>query len=305
MPVYNKEKYVRTSIESILKQTYPYFELIVVNDGSTDKSEQVIETINDSRIRYIKQKNGGESVARNAGIEAAEYEYVAFLDSDDLWLPDYLENINGLVEKYPNAGAYGCAYVHELVKDDTYDKAMNVPKSDTEFFVDNYFEFVMCHAQSLTASTTTVHKSVFEKVGGFPIGLKNWVDLDLWARIGLYYNVVFSERVCAIYNDLPDSVSKVRVKLHAPVFDDYKKYMKKKEINEKRKKSFREYVIRQKMYSAYQQYLLDKKGLKAFRELLPYWNTKRNRKSYISMMIQFLITTKQFYKLNDLVKGRK
>lgn len=305
MPVYNKEKYVAASIQSILDQTYPYFELIVVDDGSTDGSADVIASVTDDRIRYIRQTNGGESAARNNGIRQAAHGYIAFLDSDDLWLPDYLERINALIDKYPEAGAYGCAYLHEPVVDGTLQKAASMEKDDTEHVIENYFEFVMSHQQSLTASTTTVRRSVFEKAGGFPVGLRNWVDLDLWARIGLYFNVVFTERVCAIYNDLPDSVSKVKVKLHAPTFDDYKKYLRSEDITKERKKTFLEYVIRQKMYSAYQQYLLDQNGWQAFKELLPYWYTKRNRRSYCSMMIQFLITTERFYKIHGFIKGNR
>jgi hypothetical protein len=208
-----------------------------------------------------------------------------------------------VIDKYPNAGAYGCAYLHEEVTNETLDKAKIMKKSNKVYTIKNYFSFVMNHEQSLTASTTTVRKTVFEKIGGFPVGLKNWVDLDLWARIGLYYDVIFTERVCAIYNDVSDSVSKVKTKLHAPTFDNYKEFMRRMDITTERKKTFREYVIREKMYSAYQQYLSDKDGKKAFWELLPYWNTKINRKSYYSMMIQFVIGIENFYKLLDFVKG--
>lgn len=305
MPVYNKEQYVEAAIRSILNQTYQNFELIVIDDGSKDSSAEVIHRITDKRIRYVFQQNGGESVARNHGISLCKSDFIAFLDSDDLWLPDYLETINSLIEKYPDAGAYGCAYLHEQVTEGTYEKAVAMPKSSEEYYLKNYFPFVCSHEQSLTASTTTVRKEVFDKVGGFPVGLKNWVDLDLWARIGLYYNVAFTERECAIYNDLPNSVSKVKAKLHAPTFDNYKEYMHSPEIPEDRKMAFREYVIKEKIYSAYQQYLLDSDGKKAFMELLPYYYTKLNRKTYISVMIQFLIGIDRFYLILDTVKGRR
>lgn len=302
MPVYNKEKFVKNSIDSVLAQSHPYFELIIIDDGSTDNSEHIIQGIQDDRIRYIKQENGGESVARNHGIELAQYEYVSFLDSDDLWLPDYLKTMDQLIDKYSDAGAFGCAYLHEQVVEDTLSKAIRMEKSSTDILIQNYFDFDMSHEQSLTASTATVRKDVFEKVGGFPVGLKNWVDLDLWARIGLYYDVAFTDCLCAIYNDVPGSVSKVATKLHAPTYDNYKTFLKRSDIRNDRKKSFREYVIQKKMYSAYQQYLVDEKGLKALFEILPYFYTKRNRKSYFSMVLQFLITPKGFLKLNELRK---
>ncbi len=303
MPVFNKEDYVRDSIISVLKQSHPYFELIIIDDGSTDNSEYIIQGIQDERIRYIKQENGGESSARNHGIKVAQYEYISFLDSDDLWLPDYLKTMDQLIDKYPCAGAFGCAYLHEEVTKDTLSNAIQMEKCFEDRLISNYFDFDMSHEQALTASTTTVRKDVFKKIGGFPVGLKNWVDLDLWARIGLYYDVAFTDCICAIYNDVPGSVSKVASKLHAPTYDNYRAFLKCSDIQKDRKKSFREYVIQKKLYSAYQQYLIDRKGLKAFFEILPYFYTKRNRKIYISMAIQFLITSKGFLKLNEWRKN--
>lgn len=307
MPVYNKEKYVEKSIESILNQNYRYFELIIIDDGSKDKSSEIIKKIatKDNRIKYVLQKNQGESVARNNGIKIAANEYIAFLDSDDLWLPDFLEVMNRLINQYPDAGAVGCAYFHEPVLENTYIEAMAQVKNKKVIYIKNYFDFVLHHEQHLTASSTIVRRDVFEKVGGFPVGLKNWVDLDLWARIGLFYEIVFTEEKCAIYNDLPDSVSKVSVKLHAPTFDNYQLFMHDSEITKERKKWFKEYVIYEKMYSAYQQYMLDHDGKKAFFELLPYWKTRFNRKSYISMMLQFILSTEKFYKILNLIgKGK-
>ena len=85
IPLYNKEKYIKRAIESVLNQTFQKFEIIVVNDGSTDKSAEIVQNIKDPRIRLINQKNAGVSAARNRGIQEAKYEYIAFLDADDFW----------------------------------------------------------------------------------------------------------------------------------------------------------------------------------------------------------------------------
>ncbi len=302
MPVYNKEWFVETSIRSVLEQTHEKFELIIVDDGSTDDSSKVVKAISDPRIRYVYQKNGGESRARNHGIRIAKYDYIAFLDSDDIWLPDFLSTMESLIINNPNAAAFGCSYVHEPYNEKLVNKMKDMKKSEEVHYIHNYFDFVLKHEQSLTASTTVCKKRVFEKAGLFPEDLKNWVDLDLWARIGLYYDVVFTEQVCALYNDVPGSVSKVKTKLYAPTFDKYKIYMRDKSILMDRRKMFWEYVARQKMYSAYQQYLTDYKGRKAIMEILPFFRTKRNRKSYWSMIIQFLITPERFLKLNEARK---
>lgn len=92
LPTYNREHMVGKAIESVLKQSYTDFELIIIDDGSTDKTEQVIASYNDKRIRYYRmQENGGQSKARNRGMQMAKYDYLAFEDSDDLWRPEKLE----------------------------------------------------------------------------------------------------------------------------------------------------------------------------------------------------------------------
>ena len=101
IPLYNKEKQVAHTLESVLSQTFQRFEIVVVNDGSTDNSVAEVEKIGDSRIRLIHQKNGGVSAARNRGIEDSKYELLAFLDADDEWKPEYLEAQYNLFEKYP------------------------------------------------------------------------------------------------------------------------------------------------------------------------------------------------------------
>ena len=100
IPLYNKANFVRKTIESILNQTFTGFEIVVVNDGSTDNSLDVVNEISDPRIRIFTKENGGVSVARNFGIEKSQNEYIAFLDADDLWLPDYLETIKNMIEQY-------------------------------------------------------------------------------------------------------------------------------------------------------------------------------------------------------------
>ena len=101
IPLYNKEKYIKKTLDSILNQTFSNFEIIIINDGSTDKSCEIIESIKDDRIRLIHKKNGGVSSARNRGIGEAKGEFIAFLDADDEWLPNKLEKQYILHKKNP------------------------------------------------------------------------------------------------------------------------------------------------------------------------------------------------------------
>ena len=98
MPAYNSEVYIRESIDSVLAQTFADFELIVVDDGSTDTTAAIAESYSDSRIRLIRQPNRGVSVARNTGLEASQGQFITFLDSDDLYYPDFLKTLHHLIQ---------------------------------------------------------------------------------------------------------------------------------------------------------------------------------------------------------------
>ena len=112
IPLYNKAPYIGRAIDSVISQTIQDFELIVVNDGSTDGGENIVAEYSDSRIFLINQKNSGVSVARNNGVNVANSELISFLDADDEWLPTYLETILKLVNKYPSAGIYATGSIN-------------------------------------------------------------------------------------------------------------------------------------------------------------------------------------------------
>ncbi|WP_455076980.1 glycosyltransferase family 2 protein [Prevotella koreensis] len=108
IPLYNKEKIVERSVNSVLNQSFKDFELIIVDDGSTDKSFEIVNKIKDDRIKLIKQKNAGPSAARNRGVKESKTDWVLFLDSDDELLKDALEHFILLITKYKNADIYNC-----------------------------------------------------------------------------------------------------------------------------------------------------------------------------------------------------
>ena len=110
IPLYNKEKQIERTLRSVFAQTYTDFEIIVVNDGSTDRSAAVVESLNDPRIRLVTQKNAGVSAARNRGIREARGEYIALLDGDDEWKPEFLETMTALTEKYPQCEVFAGNY---------------------------------------------------------------------------------------------------------------------------------------------------------------------------------------------------
>ena len=110
IPLYNKEGQIAHTLQSVFTQTFQNFEIVIVDDGSTDNSVEEVEKFDDSRIRLIHQTNAGVSAARNRGIEEASGELIAFLDADDVWMPEYLATQYGLYQKYPECSVYACNY---------------------------------------------------------------------------------------------------------------------------------------------------------------------------------------------------
>jgi glycosyltransferase involved in cell wall biosynthesis len=200
VPLYNKEKHIKRAIDSVFAQTIQDFELIVIDDGSTDKSAQVVKEIKDYRVRLIRQVNQGEGAARNRGIDEARFDLVAFLDADDAWKPQFLETILSLRNKYPNAGAYVTAYEiigknGDLIKR----RYLGIPHTKWDGIIPNYFRSAV-GGSPVFSSSVAIPKYVFACVGNFPVGEKlAGVDLDMWLRIALKYPIVFSTYVCATY----------------------------------------------------------------------------------------------------------
>lgn len=200
IPLYNKENFIVKTIESALAQTYQDFEIIIINDGSTDKSLEQVNQIIDSRISIFTIENQGVSHARNFGISKASANYMAFLDADDLWLPNHLESLKHLIETYPDCGLYASAYLKKLGKITLDSHYLNIPQNWTGI-VENYFESSLVSCIAWT-SAVVVPKSVLENVGGFDekITLGAGEDIDLWMKIALKYQVAFNNQVTAIYN---------------------------------------------------------------------------------------------------------
>lgn len=110
IPLYNKRKYIGTTLQSVLDQTFTDYECLIIDDGSTDGSELIVKSFKDSRLKYFRQENSGVSSARNAGIRLAKGNYVAFLDADDRWDRHYLETMVGLTRRYPDEVFFSAAH---------------------------------------------------------------------------------------------------------------------------------------------------------------------------------------------------
>lgn len=193
IPLYNKEFSVENTINSVLNQSFQNFEVLVINDGSTDNSVEVVEGINDARIRLINQTNQGVSSARNRGIEEAKFEWIAFLDGDDIWLDNHLEEFIQMLNLFPNERFFTTSFKFSdnryLFKHSRDSRIFKV----NDYFTESIKEYL------LWTGTALIHKSCFDNVGMFNIDLKIGEDTELWDRVARKYGLVKSTTVTAIY----------------------------------------------------------------------------------------------------------
>ncbi|KIO51301.1 glycosyltransferase family 2 protein [Flavobacterium hibernum] len=205
IPLYNKENFIENTIQSVLNQTFEDFEIIVINDGSTDKSEEKLLQFKDSRIRYYSKNNEGVSITRNLGITLANANFVAFLDADDYWHPDFLKVMFDYCTRFIKAKVFTTAIEVETSQK-TFLAQYSINKTfDFEFV--NYFKASKKESVILT-SATIFNKKVFDKVGVFDPNIKSGQDTDLWIRIGLVYPILFIWEVLVRYTHDENSLSK-------------------------------------------------------------------------------------------------
>jgi glycosyltransferase involved in cell wall biosynthesis len=199
IPLYNKERYIDRALRSILTQNVQTFEIIVIDDGSTDSGPAIVESYGDERIRLIRQGNAGVSAARNRGIAEARHDWIAFLDADDEWKPHFLETIAGLRDRFPDAGAYGAAFA--VVMPNGESTAGGSPRGGAphERLIENYFKAAISGDATLHVSTLCVPRHVFVTLGAFTPGERLGEDLELFCKIGMRYPIAYSERVSGIY----------------------------------------------------------------------------------------------------------
>lgn len=184
IPLYNKEKYLRRAVESALSQEPAVHEVIVVDDGSTDNGPAHLASLGDDRLRLIRQPNGGVSRARNTGIEAATGEFIAFLDADDAWLPGFVDELQALIQAFPQASLYATSYVR-VWPDGRREQAClpDVLKNATrQMVVDPFWAWSRC-AIFFTSSMCARHDVLQKYRIRFPVGENLGEDQDVIFRL--------------------------------------------------------------------------------------------------------------------------
>lgn len=200
MPLYNNAKELDRSTNSVLSQTYSQFELIIVNDGSTDGGEKRAREISDRRVRVVDQDNRGVSAARNRGIAESKGEIVAFLDADDEWKPDFLETIDWLRRKYSDCSVFATHYLYKEIDGGVRSPILRgIPSSEWEGVLPDYFDVAAHSDPPLWSSAVAVRKDALLALGGFPEGVTVGEDLLTWARLAAVGSIAYSARPCALF----------------------------------------------------------------------------------------------------------
>lgn len=211
IPTYNRAHLIGDSIHSVLTQTYTNLEIIVVDDGSTDNTEEVIAVILDPRLRYIRQPNRGRSNARNHALSLATGKYITFLDSDDLYFPNKIELQVNYLKSHPGVGMiYTSAH---CIDDKGQMLAHKYEATKSGLIYENIAFFTPV---TITLPTVMTYRAIMEQIGSFDEGLHRFEDTDMWRRISKSYRIdAMPEYTCllrthednSLLNQDPDQIA--------------------------------------------------------------------------------------------------
>ena len=191
IPLYNKERFIKETLDSVFNQSFTDYEIIIVNDGSTDSSVFIVNAIEDQRITVLSNQNKGVSHARNFGISKANSDLIALLDGDDLWEPNHLENLYNLYEKFPDCGLYATAYNKKYFNGEKIKASYNGLAKEYFGIIEDYFSASIKDGIAWT-SAVLIPMKTFRKVGVFDEEMRSGQDTDLWIRIALKDSIAFS-----------------------------------------------------------------------------------------------------------------
>ncbi len=202
IPTYNGSRFIRETIQSVIGQSYSKIEIIVIDDGSTDNTPDIVKSINDPRLIHIQQANSGVSMARNRGIDISRGDYIAFLDHDDVWLPHKLERQLQLFKEDPNIAM---VYADTFIIDEN-NSIINTYSHKIKFYRGMIFKelFFSCF---ITILTVVIKKSVFLEVGPF-LPFKIGEDYDLFLKCAAKYPIDYIDEPLAKYRVHESNYSK-------------------------------------------------------------------------------------------------
>jgi glycosyltransferase involved in cell wall biosynthesis len=208
LPVYNAQTYLQESIQSILSQSFSDFELIIINDGSTDQSLEIIQSYTDDRIKLINQSNAGLPISLNRAIAIAKGQYLARQDADDISLPTRLAEQTAYLDEHPTCALLG-SWAKILVDNTPTDRALQHPYKNGDIQLKLLFFNCFVH------SSVMIRKSALEKSGLYPEEREKFPpeDYDLWLRIAKDFEVANIPKALLQYRELSNSISRTKLQI--------------------------------------------------------------------------------------------
>jgi len=212
IPLYNKGFIISETLDSVLAQTFTDFEVVIVNDGSTDNSFEIVSRFSDERIKLFQQQNKGAAAARNLGIEKATGELIAFLDADDYWYPNHLDELYQLYIDFPNCGIYASRYFMKIAKKKWF-KTYYTPEISNNFrgVLSDYFAASKTYRVGLP-SAVAIPKTILKNNYLFNIEISSGQDLELFTKIAIKKPVALTDLFTVEYNfSLENQLSKTPI----------------------------------------------------------------------------------------------
>ncbi len=241
IPLYNKEKRIGECLNSVMNQTYRNFEIILINDGSKDSSltiaKEIINNHPSIKVQVVDRENKGVSFTRNEGVQLANYDYVCFLDADDVWLPDFLEKMSSLILEYPEANMYSLAHLVSKNGQNPV-KPKHALSEGFRGYIDDFF-IVSSKGSVVKSSKVCVKKKPFLKLGGFPVNVVAGEDLLLWILMALNGRIACDMSFCTIvYQEVDFSRSARKNSVPYPLI-----YFSKNKTKNKKLKKYLFYIF--------------------------------------------------------------
>ena len=208
IPLLNKASHISRALDSVFAQTFQDFEIIVIDSGSTDNSQEIVRSFRDPRVRLILQdkEQPGVSAARNKGIHESRSELIVFLDADDEWRPWFLETIIRLRQRFPEAGLYATSYCMDYASHMVSPKIRGISPFPWEGLLDSCFKvLVISPVLPFIMSSVGSPKAILTTVGLFNPDLRKGEDKELFCRIAVHYPVAYSTHTAAVYHQTSEN----------------------------------------------------------------------------------------------------
>jgi glycosyltransferase involved in cell wall biosynthesis len=201
IPAYNAERTILETIKSVQNQTFSDFEIVVINDGSTDRTLELLQNVKDERLRVFSYKNSGVAVARNRGISHSTGEFISFIDADDLWTPDKLDLQLAALRQHPEAGvAYSWTYF-------LYEQENSTVPGKPVFFEGNVYPKLLVENFIAHGSNLLIRRKCIESVGEFDSNFPHCADWDFYIRLAARWSFVVVPKHQIYYRQSPSSMT--------------------------------------------------------------------------------------------------